>query len=72
MKAVLCKEYGAPEELRVQEVPDPEISPDQVLVRVHAAGVNYVDALLVAGLYQVKIPPPFIPGGDLSGPEAPF
>jgi NADPH2:quinone reductase len=67
VKAVLCTEYGAPEELRVQEVPDPEISADQVLVRVHAAGVNFVDALLVAGLYQVKIPPPFIPGGDLSG-----
>ena len=67
MRAVLCTEYGAPENLAVHEVADPEIAADQVLVRVHAAGVNYVDALLVAGLYQVKIPPPFIPGGDLSG-----
>lgn len=49
------------------EEPDPVPGPGQVVVAVAAAGVNYVDVLLVAGTYQIKIPPPFTPGTELSG-----
>ncbi len=46
---------------------DPVPRPDQVVVAVAAAGVNYVDALFVAGTYQIRIPPPFTPGTELAG-----
>lgn len=67
MRAVVCKEYGGPESLVVDEVPVPEPGPGQVRIAVRAAGVNYVDGLLAAGRYQVKIPPPFVPGSELAG-----
>lgn len=67
MRAVVCKEYGGPESLVVDEVPVPEPGPGQVRIGVRAAGVNYVDGLLAAGRYQVKIPPPFVPGSELAG-----
>jgi NADPH2:quinone reductase len=67
MRAVICKEYGGPESLVVEDVPEPVPGPGQVRVAVRAAGVNYVDGLLAAGRYQVKIPPPFVPGSELAG-----
>ncbi len=67
MRAVLCEEYGEPESLRVVDVPTPEPGPGQVRIAVRAAGVNYVDGLLAAGRYQVKIPPPFVPGSEIAG-----
>lgn len=67
MKAILCPTYGPPEDLVVAEQASPEPRPGQVRVKVHAAGVNFVDALFVAGSYQVKIPPPFVPGNELAG-----
>jgi NADPH2:quinone reductase len=53
--------------LRVEERPDPVPGPGQVLVAVEAAGVNFVDALFVAGQYQIKPPLPFTPGSELAG-----
>jgi NADPH2:quinone reductase len=53
--------------LRVEERPDPEPRPGQVVVDVEAAGVNYVDALFVAGQYQIKPPVPFVPGTESAG-----
>lgn len=47
--------------------PDPEAGPGQAVVAVAAAGVNFVDALFVAGTYQIKVPPPFTPGSELVG-----
>lgn len=67
MRAVICRSYGPPEGLVVDEVPDPVAGPGQVLVRVRAAAVNFPDVLFIAGKYQVKIPPPFIPGNEVAG-----
>ncbi len=67
MRAVICRSYGAPEDLVIDEVPDPVPSPGQLLVRVRAAAVNFPDVLLIAGKYQLKIPPPFIPGNEVAG-----
>ena len=51
----------------IEERPSPELAAGQVRVRVTAAGVNFVDALLVQGLYQIKPPLPFVPGGESVG-----
>jgi len=67
MRAIVCVEYGPPAALVLREMPDPAPAPGQVLVRIHAAGVNFVDALLIGGTYQIRIPPPFVPGGDCAG-----
>ena len=67
MRAVLCRELGPPENLTVEEVPDPEPGDDQVRIRIEAAGVNYADGLMVQGGYQIKMPLPFTPGMELAG-----
>ena len=67
MRAVVCRSYGPPESLVLDDVPEPVPAPGQVLVRVHAAAVNFPDVLFIAGKYQVKIPPPFIPGNEIAG-----
>ena len=67
MRAVLCRSYGAPEDLVIEEVPDPVVGPGQLLVRVRAAAVNFPDVLLIAGKYQITIPVPFVPGSELAG-----
>jgi len=67
MRAALCRAYGTPEDLVIEELPDPVAGPGQVLVRIHAAAVNFPDVLLIAGQYQIKIPVPFIPGSELAG-----
>jgi NADPH:quinone reductase len=67
MRAVVCRAYGPPEDLLVDDVPDPTPGPGQLLVRVHAAAVNFPDVLLIAGNYQIKIPVPFTPGSELAG-----
>ena len=67
MRAVVCRSYGPPEDLVVDDVADPIPGPGQLVVRVHAAAVNFPDVLLIAGKYQVKIPVPFTPGSELAG-----
>ena len=67
MRAIVCESFASPEGLTVTEVDKPEPAADQVLIRVEATGLGYVDALMVAGLYQIKPPLPFIPGGEISG-----
>ena len=67
MRIVMCEELGPPEALVVRDVAVPEPGEGQVRIRVKAAGVNYVDGLLAAGRYQVKIPVPFTPGSELAG-----
>jgi NADPH2:quinone reductase len=63
----LCKEYGGPELLRVEEVPSLHAGPGQVVVSVKACGVNFPDALIIQGKYQFKPSPPFTPGGEVAG-----
>jgi NADPH2:quinone reductase len=67
MKALICREYGPPENLIVQDMPDLQPGPGEVVVRVRAAGVNFPDALIVQNLYQFKPTPPFSPGGETAG-----
>ncbi len=67
MRAIECAEFGEPEGLRVVEREVPEVSGTQVLVRVHASGLNFADLLMVQGLYQTKPPTPFTPGQEFSG-----
>jgi NADPH2:quinone reductase len=62
MRAIVVDGFGPPERLRVGEVAKPAPGPDEVLVMVHAAPVNYVDLLVVGGNYQFLPPLPFIPG----------
>jgi NADPH:quinone reductase len=68
MKAIVCEAFGGPEALAVREVPDPAPpGPGEVQVRVQARGVQYVDVLMLAGKYQFRPEPPFIPGGEGAG-----
>ncbi len=67
MKALLCSAYGPPNTLTVQDVPSPKPGPGQVVVDVKAAALNFPDALMVQGLYQVKPPLPFSPGAEVAG-----
>lgn len=67
MKAVVCTELGGPEQLQLQDLPEPTPGPGEVLIRVEAAGVNFPDVLMIKGEYQFQVPPPFVPGHELAG-----
>jgi NADPH2:quinone reductase len=67
MKAILCKAFGPPESLVVEEVPDPRAGPGQVVVDVYATAVNFPDVLMIQNLYQVKPELPFSPGSEVAG-----
>ena len=67
MQAILVREFGGPEVLQLAEVPDPTPAAGQVLVRVHAVGVNPYDTYMRTGNYATKPPLPYIPGADGAG-----
>jgi len=67
MRALLCKEYGSPSQLILDDLDDPKPSKGQILIKVKAAGINFPDVLSIEGKYQVKTEPPFIPGNEASG-----
>ena len=67
MKAVLCKTYGPPESLVVEEVPALKPGAGEAVVAVKAAGVNFPDVLIIQNKYQVKPPLPFSPGSEVAG-----
>ena len=67
MKAVLCKAYGAPEDLVLEEVAPPVPGEGEVLVDVKATALNFPDVLMIAGKYQSQPPFPFSPGGEIAG-----
>ena len=67
MKALLCTAFGPLEQLSVQELAAPRPGPRQVLIDIKAAALNFPDALMVQGLYQVKPPLPFVPGAEFAG-----
>ena len=67
MRAAVCRAYGPPEVVAIDEVPASEVGPGQAKVRVHAAAVNHPDALIVAEEYQVSAPLPFVPGSEFAG-----
>ncbi len=70
MRAAVCRQYGAPEEIRVEEIPAPAPGEGQLRVRIGAAAVNYPDVLFVANRYQASIPVPFVPGSEFAGTVA--
>src|ERR1700722_1356393 len=67
MKAVVCRSFGPPENLTLEEVADPTPVRGQVLIDVYAAGLNFPDVLQVAGKYQFQPPFPFTPGSEFAG-----
>jgi len=67
MRAVLCKEWGVPDKLVVEDVPSPSIKEGSVRISVHAAGINFADLLLISGQYQEKPAFPFTPGMEVAG-----
>ena len=67
MKAIVVREFGAPEVMKLEELPDPTPAANQLRVRIHAAGVNPVDTYIRAGTYARKPPLPYTPGMDYAG-----
>ncbi|HZF20212.1 MAG TPA: NADPH:quinone oxidoreductase family protein [Burkholderiales bacterium] len=67
MKAVLCKEWGPPDALVVEDIPSPKPGKGQLLVSVKASGVNFPDVLLIQNKYQFKPELPFSPGSEIAG-----
>ena len=67
MRVVSCNSFGPVAHLTVEERPTVPVGAGQVRIAVTAAGVNFVDGLFVQGLYQIKPPVPFVPGGEVAG-----
>ena len=67
MRAVICRAWGAVEDLTIEDVPAPAPAADEVLIDVRVTSVNYADSLMVAGKYQTRPPFPFSPGLETAG-----
>ncbi len=67
MKAVICHAFGPVENLTIEDVPDPHPAKGELIIAIHAAGINFPDGLMVRGDYQVKPPRPFTPGSEVAG-----
>jgi NADPH2:quinone reductase len=67
MKAILVREFGGPEVMTIEELPDPRPGPSEILVRIRAIGVNPVDTYLRAGAYARLPSLPYVPGSDAAG-----
>src|SRR5262245_47995347 len=67
MRALVVHQHGSLENLKLETLPDPQPGPDEVLIDVHAASVNFPDLLVIGGTYQNLPPTPFVPGKDLAG-----
>ena len=67
MKALLCKSYGLPDTLVFEEHTLGPVGPDQVLINMKAAGVNFPDVLIIQNKYQFKPELPFSPGSEMAG-----
>src|SRR5579885_405903 len=67
MKAIRVHEYGGPEVMKLEELPKPSAAAGQVLVKIHAAGVNPVDTYFRSGVSPSKPPLPYTPGMDGAG-----
>jgi len=67
MRAVVCRALGVAEELVIEDIPIPPLTPGSVRIAVAAAGINFADTLIIAGKYQVKPPLPFSPGFEVAG-----
>lgn len=67
MKAVVCRQFGPPESLTIEDLPSPRPGAGQAVVSVRAASLNFPDVLVIQNKYQMKPPLPFSPGSELAG-----
>src|SRR5260370_15899748 len=67
MRAVMCRQFGPPESLTLEDVDDPRPGAGEVVIDVHACGVNFPDVLIIEDKYQFKPPLPFSPGSEVAG-----
>ncbi|SJZ32902.1 NADPH2:quinone reductase [Enhydrobacter aerosaccus] len=67
MKAMICRRWGGPDDLRLEEIERPVLKSGQVRIKIRAAGVSFATTLVIAGKYQRKPPLPFAPGTEVSG-----
>lgn len=67
MKVILCKTLDGPDSLTLEDAPIPEPGPGEVLIRVSAAALNFLDTLILRGRYQFKPDMPFSPGSEIAG-----
>jgi NADPH2:quinone reductase len=67
VRAAVCPEHGTVDVVRVTDVPRLELGPGQARVAIDAAAVNFPDVLMIAGTYQIVVPPPFVPGSEFAG-----
>ena len=70
MKAILCTHYGGPDELELADIPAPTAGPNEAVVRIKAAALNFFDTLIIAGKYQYKPPFPFSPASSKASARA--
>jgi NADPH:quinone reductase-like Zn-dependent oxidoreductase len=67
MRAIVCDTWGGEELLKLKNLPSPAPREDELVIKVHAAGVNFPDTLIIRNLYQVKPELPFTPGNEVAG-----
>lgn len=67
MQAALCRQFGGPETITIEDIDPPEPGPGEVVVRVGAAALNFFDTLIIRDKYQFKPPMPFSPGAEIAG-----
>ena len=67
MRALMCRQLGAVEDLAIEDIADPLPGPGEVVIDVNAAALNFPDTLIIAGKYQIRPELPFVPGGEGAG-----
>ena len=67
MKAIVCRQFGGPELLGLEELPSPVLKPFEARIAVKSCGINFPDTLIIQGKYQLKAEPPFTPGAEVAG-----
>jgi NADPH2:quinone reductase len=67
MRAILCTTFGGLDTLRLADLPEPDLMAGGIRIAVEAAGLNFADTLMIAGKYQDKTAPPFVPGLEIAG-----
>ena len=67
VRAIVCREWGGPSKLVLDELPSPSLGAGQLRIRVRAGGVNFPDLLIIQKKYQLQPPLPFVPGAEVSG-----
>jgi NADPH:quinone reductase len=67
MKAILCSQYCGPDDLVLADVPDPVAGPNEAVIAIKSAALNFFDLLMIQGKYQIKPPFPFSPAAEVAG-----